>query len=1756
MSWVNGLTGVWGRVLVFVLLAGWMISWGHGYAVYAADPLEITSITSNEEKKVDRSGRFEYHYGTGDTINLYIQFNQSVTCTPGGSFAIEVHELKAGGATEKLGEISFQLAEMQDPSTAVFSYTVNTSLNGILKTKAVDIPCSAGGETFTLSSGEYWFDNQIFNPSYPSIIRPVEYYIDTIDPKLHNLSILSESTKFKRGNTISIIPWFVSDLGVPSSGEDWLPSQDAYLELNVIRDGSNAKAYYDGYYFVYTVQEGDYTSELKVTAFNGTYSDYAGNVWDSSGYNGDDFPIGSAYTFDDIGPIAVDGIMPSSSVAGDALNTHSKLPEEKISATDGGSGLASVEYEWSTSTATPSSFTQSIDFAGNPSELNAQDTLSPLDEDGTYYLHVRITDVVGNVSTQYFGPYHIDYTAPAVTVTPEAYTGGGGEAIQILAEDPAGIEEIQYRWNEGSWQSHSGSNVSVYLPIDAGEHTLEVQVWDKLDNATEVLTFTSFLVDGEAPKPNFIYTEHDQPKTSHEVEIELAGNRDSETGSLYVQWSHTSAKPNVTDENWQQIADHVSLSNVSRIVTTPEGENGLFYLHVKTEDDLGNVERFTLGEDVEGGIAFLLDNTAPTAVIQPNGSAVYASEVTVDIVATDDVSDSSALRIEYSLLVEGETSEDVGTDDWLVSADGTVHITGMSGYVRVYAKVSDEAGNLIVVESDAFALDHVPPQGGVRFSNEHGHTNQKQVTVEFDAEDEITSIEVRYAVESGDWSEWMSHAQNHSAVIDLMNTVTSDGSYSIHVQYRDEAGNTSETYTIDLTYDTTAPVILETQLNPAAYTNQAVEVTVTYDDNFSPGTQSYLIEDNGIHPLTIYDLAGNSVTVDVDIHNIDRDLPEIMIGTNGTSINQKSVSTVITATDNISASAQIALKMGWSNDALVAPQEWQNIQSGDTVTLDSVDGLWFLWVEGTDEAGNVRTTVSHAFYLDNTAPSVVDVVYSPSQRTAMPVTANLEFSEPVYLVLPSETEALVTRDEVTFEENGSVLYSFVDEAGNTGNYTVEVDWIDQSLPTASVTRSMNTWTNQPVDVTISVAGDPPRSLYGITVPETAEFVSLTTSDGQTYTTTVDNVTVTEAVYRFYMNGTLSFMVEDVQTGLASEEEVQITNIDLVKPTGDIRYSTENWTNQPVTASLTMLDNSGVSPIVLGDGQSEVTFTENGTHTFRIQDAAGNEQELTASVWWIANATPEPTITFDKDSWTTEAVTATISFADETAPISITNHDSRSYTFEDNGTFTFRYEDAAGNVGDSGPITVNWIDREAPAGTLEYNVRTWTSENVTVTLHPSDNSGADVTFLNEGGTQHTFTENGSFTFVFEDEAGNQSTVEAVVDRIDKTPPQAAVSYSTTEPTNMPVRVTIEANEPGVEVLNNEGSRVYDFHDNGTFEFHIRDRAGNTAIIPVSVDYIVRDTPQVQVVYSSTEITNENVIARVQALDPEQTIYVINNFGRKEYVFTDNGSFTFIVQDEAGNRIELPAEVANIDKSKAEISVLYSETEPTQNDVTAIIQSNRELTVLNDENVLEWTFTENATKWVHVMDELGNRYWVEVSVQNIDRHAPEVQYVGGETLVIVQGQDFNPAEGLRIVDRADGELTDQATVEQNVDIHRSGEYEISFEVVDRAGNVLQFTRKAQVISPAVLVGYVNGELPPVGTALTVRGYDIRIEPFGEQGVLSAKLAKGFWPKGYFKMNGDWLDVSREAVTVDQYGYYTLLLQDQQRQYHLIHLFVIPE
>lgn len=112
----------------------------------------------------------------------------------------------------------------------------------------------------------------------------------------------------------------------------------------------------------------------------------------------------------------------------------------------------------------------------------------------------------------------------------------------------------------------------------------------------------------------------------------------------------------------------------------------------------------------------------------------------------------------------------------------------------------------------------------------------------------------------------------------------------------------------------------------------------------------------------------------------------------------------------------------------------------------------------------------------------------------------------------------------------------------------------------------------------------------------------------------------------------------------------------------------------------------------------VLLDQEETHTIYIsdaQDVARNTMALNSShYFYVDTIAPTATINYSTTNWTNGNVVATLNPSE---PITITNNSgSDTYTFSENGFFTFEFVDAAGNTG-SETASVSNIDKVNPSG---------------------------------------------------------------------------------------------------------------------------------------------------------------------------------------------------------------------------------------------------------------------------------------------------------------------------------------------------------------------------------------------------------------------------------------------------------------------------
>jgi len=225
--------------------------------------------------------------------------------------------------------------------------------------------------------------------------------------------------------------------------------------------------------------------------------------------------------------------------------------------------------------------------------------------------------------------------------------------------------------------------------------------------------------------------------------------------------------------------------------------------------------------------------------------------------------------------------------------------------------------------------------------------------------------------------------------------------------------------------------------------------------------------------------------------------------------------------------------------------------------------------------------------------------------------------------------------------------------------------------------------------------------------------------------------------------------------------------------------------------------------------------------------------------------------------------------------------------------------------------------------------------------------------------YTIKHNITITLMFKYQGQRLLSLPVSVTNIDEVEPVGTIKYSNTEPTYRNVTATIEFNKPNVKILNNEGKDTFRFEENGSFTFEYEDEVGRRRTSTANVDWIDKIAPIAKIEYSTVKKTKNPVTATIKEFSEEATI--INNGGKNTYTFTSNGSFTFEIQDEAGNIGKIVAKVNWIDDNAVIIPPrpTTTTTKKTTTKKTTSQKTTNKIDVTNTTNNAGGTNTTNKT-----------------------------------------------------------------------------------------------------------------------------------------------------------------------------------------------------
>ena len=502
---------------------------------------------------------------------------------------------------------------------------------------------------------------------------------------------------------------------------------------------------------------------------------------------------------------------------------------------------------------------------------------------------------------------------------------------------------------------------------------------------------------------------------------------------------------------------------------------------------------------------------------------------------------------------------------------------------------------------------------------------------------------------------------------------------------------------------------------------------------------------------------------------------------------------------------------------------------------------------------------------------------------------------------------------------------------------------------------------------------------------------------------------------------------------------------------------------------------------------------NGKHFFQVwaADSCGN-MSVPVTVYFNVNkdvTAPTGTHSINPTNWTNGDVTITLNTTDDMSGVKRIKKPDGSYTYSvstiyvvpANGSYTFVLEDNVGNTRNY-TVTINNIDKTAPTGSLSHSPTNWVNTDVKIHWSVADaNSGVKQIKLPDGTIKttatgdYTVSQNGTYTFVVYDVAGNTLTLQETVTNIDKTLPTGSLSHNPTDWVIDYVKIHWTASDSqsgfnrvvlpdGTSTTNASGD--FTVTDNGTYTFTLYDNVGNSRNLTENINNIDKIMPEGVLSLQENRLTDEKIKISWKAFDlqsgfskillPDST-FSTNATG--EFTVSQMGDYSFVIYDRVGNTRELSINVSNVDMINPILEVTQDTDKWTNGEITLNwkaddYQSGLQNVILpSSENVTDkqgsYIVTENGNYIFLAYDKIGNGILVERQVTNIDKINPNLDLTvdsaddGGIQISWVSSDEQS---GISNITLPDGKRVTNSS--GSIEIYENGVY--SFIAYDNAGN----------------------------------------------------------------------------------------------------------
>lgn len=894
-------------------------------------------------------------------------------------------------------------------------------------------------------------------------------------------------------------------------------------------------------------------------------------------------------------------------------------------------------------------------------------------------------------------------------------------------------------------------------------------------------------------------------------------------------------------------------------------------------------------------------------------------------------------------------------------------------------------------------------------------------------------------------------------------TISAEGQKDYYFFTRGSAGDSEATGVYTVRIDKTKPVIdsasvqnntLSLRVSDALSGVANVVVLDSNNTRYTPvyanGTYTFTPAATGNYRVVVTDYAGNSVTIGPyslqNPGNPDHTPPVINISQNVDQTKwQKADGEVkFTVTDS-SPIQSVTVDQG----------NLKQEEDGSYTLKLSLEGKNVYTIKATDAIDSIT------YYLDKTNPVIGEPTVDKNNEVTFTVTDS--FSGIVANSITAVDKAdgnnkppvtHTTGDSYTFTGTAGTVYTItvMDGAGNRIQKDVQ---IPQDTTTTPQPPAQGTITLSKISVsdesgiakskTISFQIEQnlqPVETLNVTVQKQGG-AQLNAAATQSGNMTNYSVEVSE-------NGTYEVTATISKDNVVldtKKESIPVTGIDNEKPVIDSIEQTEEKDGSKISFKVT--DANAVNVLFNGttiaanaDGSYSVTGIPAGDYTITATDAAGNtaSQQVTVAEKQQAPTVTVPSNTVSSADGQTATTTITVDPhgssvsavepKESGAQVTRTAENQYQFTATANGSYTVEVT-TADNLSASVALQVTGIQEktnEPPViqlGEQQLNAA-MTEVTIPVTASDPDGSAADVKLTASGGTltgeggSYTFTAtaNGSYTFTAVDKDGNQATANAYVEKIigniapairagqPQVSAGTATAAITADPNGGAAITSVTGSEGCTVAPQGDGSYLLTTSVNGTYTVTATNELGKTAQTTVTVSGIDNTPPVIgepAVSYSkdrktatvSLSVTDEGGVASVTFAGIEMSA----SGGSYQALVSQNGSYTVVAVDQAGNQQSTTVQVSGIDLTPPSIqvtsannswqksqTVTFSVTDENSGVSTVQVTKDGAPVAYTESSGYQFVAAANGTYVIAATDKAGNQSTQSVTITMVDATAP--------------------------------------------------------------------------------------------------------------------------------------------------------------------------